>query len=67
VGVEFGEQVAAGTAKAVAQACLRRDMLLLPASVFETVRFIPPLNVKEGEIDECLGIFEDACAEVLRV
>ena len=35
-----------------------------PAGARETIRFLPPLNVSEGEVDEALGIFEDSCAEV---
>lgn len=34
------------------------------AGARETVRFLPPLNVKAGEIEQALGIFEGALAEV---
>ena len=43
----------------------RRCLLLLPCSVFETVRFIPPLNVTGAEVDEALGVFGDALSEVV--
>jgi 4-aminobutyrate aminotransferase len=60
VGVEMQKNVPAGSSKAVSQACLERGMLLLPASVFPTLRFIPPLTVTKDEIDLGLEIFEDA-------
>lgn len=52
-------------------ACLSRKMpaaALLPnlwcAGARETVRFLPPLNVSTGEIQEALSIFEAALDEV---
>lgn len=44
----------------VSQACLDGGMMLLTTSVFETLRFIPPLTVSEEEIQRGLGIFEAA-------
>jgi len=60
VGVELQPTVAPNASKVVSQACFDRGMLLLPASVFPTLRFIPPLNVSKDEIDLGLDIFEDA-------
>lgn len=37
-------------------------MLLLTTGVFETLRFIPPLNVSQAEIKEALGIFDISLA-----
>ncbi|CAN0257789.1 unnamed protein product, partial [Hapterophycus canaliculatus] len=65
VGLEFDAPRESGVAGAVTQAYLRRGMILLVCSSYETVRFIPPLNVSEAEKDEGLGIFEDAVNEVL--
>ena len=69
VGLEFETSgpaaCPAGVAAAVSQACLARGMLLLTTSVFETLRFIPPLTVTAGEIDEALGIFAAALEDVL--
>merc|ERR1711884_1021482 len=47
IGLEFyqGHGVPDGINKLVSQACFDNGMLLLPASVFPTVRFIPPLTV----------------------
>lgn len=65
VGLEFEAPQESGVAVAITQACLRRGLILLTCSTYETVRFIPPLNVSEGEMEEGLGIFEDAVVEVL--
>lgn len=65
VGLEFEAPQGSGVAGAVTQACLKRGMILLMCSTYETVRFIPPLNVSEAEMEEGLGIFEDAVTEVL--
>lgn len=64
VGLEFEVPQGSGAAAAVTQACLKRGMILLVCSSYETVRFIPPLNVSEAEMEEGLGIFEDAVKEV---
>lgn len=64
VGLEFDALQGSGVSTAVAQACLRRGMILMVCSSYETVRFIPPLNVSEAEMDEGLEIFEDALKEV---
>lgn len=39
-------------------------MMILTTSVFETLRFIPPLTVSASEITQGLQILEDAMAEV---
>lgn len=64
VGLEFEVPQGSGAAMAVTQACLKRGMILLVCSSYETVRFIPPLNVSEAEMEEGLGIFEGAVKEV---
>lgn len=64
VGLEFESPQGSGVASAVAKACLERGMILLTCSTYETVRFIPPLNVSEAEMEEALRIFEEAVAEV---
>lgn len=61
VGVELQESL---SSKALSQACFRNGMILLPASVFPTVRFIPPLTICRDEIDMGLNIFEESLKEV---
>lgn len=35
-----------------------------PAGARETIRFLPPLNVSEGEVEEGLAIFEQCLEQV---
>lgn len=62
IGTEFRD--AAGkpdkkTAKAVQHECADRNMMLLTAGPWDnTIRWIPPLNVTEGQINDALNIFE---------
>ena len=49
--------------KAVVASCLEQGLLLLTCGPWDnTVRFIPPLVVSEGQIDEALGVFEHGLA-----
>ncbi|HBY08718.1 MAG TPA: aspartate aminotransferase family protein [Chloroflexi bacterium] len=53
------------TTKAVQQACLKRNLLLLSCGTYENViRWIPPLIVNQAQIDTALQIFVEALAEV---
>jgi 4-aminobutyrate aminotransferase len=45
--------------KVVAE-CLKRDMLLLSTSVFDVLRFIPPLTISEEDLAKACAIFKDA-------
>ncbi len=64
VGVEFADDVAYGASGKVSKACLDQDMLLLTTSIYETIRFIPPLTVSAEEIETGLRIFERALEQV---
>lgn len=72
IGLEFSQPDSNGkadkdSAKAVAKACLERNMLILTCGTYENVlRFIPPLIVTEAELDEGLAIFEEALQSVLQ-
>ena len=62
VATEFPD---AATAKAVQQAVLRRDLLLLTCGTYgNVIRWIPPLVVQAEHIDAALDIFEAALREV---
>lgn len=50
----------------VARRCLDKGMLLLTTSVYEVVRFIPPLNISHAEMAEGTGIFSEAVEEVVK-
>jgi 4-aminobutyrate aminotransferase len=64
IGVELQKDVAPGTSKALSQACFRNGMMLLSASIYPTVRFIPPLTVSKEEVDIALDIFERSLQEI---
>ncbi len=68
IGAEFSDkngQPDKKTAKAVAKACIDRNLLLLTCGSYENViRWIPPLIVTGEQIDDALGIFEEALQEV---
>jgi 4-aminobutyrate aminotransferase len=50
-------------AKAVARACFEKDLMLLTCGSFDnTIRWIPPLIVNEGQVRQALTIFESALA-----
>jgi 4-aminobutyrate aminotransferase len=57
---------ATNAAKAVTQGCLERGLMLLTCGPWNnTVRWIPPLVVSAGQVDEGVGIFRDALSEVM--
>lgn len=61
IGAEFGDKE---ITKAIHQACLQRDLLLLTCGTYENViRWIPPLVVNDSQINDALSIFEEALAE----
>lgn len=67
IGVEFGKPGApdTATAKAVDKAAFERGLMLLTCGTFDNIiRWIPPLVVTEGQIDDALGIFAAALDQV---
>jgi 4-aminobutyrate aminotransferase len=66
VGVEVGasgRDPDPNTAKAIQEACLARNMLLLTCGTYaNTIRWIPPLVVSEAQIQTGLQIFGEAVA-----
>ena len=67
IGVEFGRsgrEPLPDLAKAVQQACLDRQLLLLTCGAYgNTVRWIPPLVAGEEQIADALSIFGDSVAQ----
>lgn len=53
-------------ASRVAKKCIEKGMLILTTSVYEVVRFIPPLNVSEKDMKKGCKIFEEAVREVVK-
>jgi len=58
--------VAAQMASRVAKKCIERGMLILTTSVYEVVRFIPPLNISKEDLKKGSEIFREAVEEVVR-
>jgi len=53
-------------ASRVAKRCVQKGMLILTTSVYETIRFIPPLNISEADLAKGCKIFAEAVEEVVR-
>ena len=53
------------TATDVRRECERRGLLMLPCGTFgQVVRWLPPLIVSEGQVEEAVGIFDEAITVV---
>jgi 4-aminobutyrate aminotransferase len=50
----------------VARKCIEKGMLILTTSVYEVVRFIPPLNVSKEDMKKGCGIFAESVREVVK-
>ncbi|ETW80968.1 hypothetical protein HETIRDRAFT_445332 [Heterobasidion irregulare TC 32-1] len=55
-----------GFASRVSKKCLEKGMFLLTTSVYEAVRFIPPLNISQEDLATGCTIFNEAVEEVVR-
>ncbi|THU84084.1 hypothetical protein K435DRAFT_822814 [Dendrothele bispora CBS 962.96] len=63
---DTGKQIPKGLASRVAKRCIEKGMLLLTTSVYEVVRFIPALNIGQGEMESGVRVFEESLREVVR-
>ena len=61
----FNANVPKNLASRVSKRCLEKGMFLLTTSVYETVRFIPPLNISEADMKKGCEIFTAAVEEVV--
>ncbi|KAK6334134.1 hypothetical protein TWF696_002637 [Orbilia brochopaga] len=76
IGLEFNSptfptltpqaNVPAGVASKVQAKCLEKDLLTLTTSIYETIRFIPPLTVSEEEMRIGCEILTQAVEDVAR-
>ncbi|KAL6249967.1 hypothetical protein RBB50_002268 [Rhinocladiella similis] len=53
-----------GYASKVQAKCMEKDMLILTTSIYDTLRFIPPLNISKEDMAKGLGIIRKAIEEV---
>ncbi|TPX62550.1 hypothetical protein PhCBS80983_g00331 [Powellomyces hirtus] len=63
LGLEFARTAPTGISSRVQQNCIRNGLLILTTSVFETLRFIPPLTISDEEMSHGLEIFEKSLHE----
>jgi 4-aminobutyrate aminotransferase len=55
------------TAKALIHACYDKKLLLLTCGPWDnTIRWIPPLNISQEQVQEALSIFRDSLKEVAK-
>jgi len=64
LAMEFEESVPAGTASAISKKMLDNGMIMFNCSMFETIRFIPPLTVSSAEVEQALDITSKSIKEV---
>jgi 4-aminobutyrate aminotransferase len=53
-------------ASRVAKRCIEKGLLLLTTSVYEVIRFIPPLNISQSDLKKGCDVFAEASDEVVR-
>ena len=53
-------------ASCVAKRCVEKRVLLLTTSMYEVVRFIPPLNISKQDLAEGCAIFGEAVRGVVK-
>jgi 4-aminobutyrate aminotransferase len=70
IGTEFstnGKPADKGLVKGIVHACEEAGLLLLTCGTYDNViRWIPPLVVRETQINDALGIFEVALQETVK-
>ncbi|KAL8733739.1 MAG: hypothetical protein Q9166_001932 [cf. Caloplaca sp. 2 TL-2023] len=53
-----------GYASKIQAKCMEKDMLVLTTSIYDTIRFIPPLNITEDDMAKGCQIIKEAIEEV---
>ncbi|KAL4073897.1 acetylornithine aminotransferase [Scleroderma citrinum] len=53
-------------ASRVAKRCMEKGLLILTTSVYEVIRFIPPLNISQEDLKRGCDVFTEAVKEVVR-
>lgn len=66
VGVEFASDRIKGLASKVAKKCIEKGMLILTTSVYEVIRFIPPLNLTNEDLKKGCDIFAESVREAVK-
>ncbi|KAJ7634935.1 acetylornithine aminotransferase [Roridomyces roridus] len=66
VAAPEGQGLGKTLASRVAKKCIEKGMIILTTSVYEVVRFIPPLNITAEDLAKGAQIFRDAVEEVVK-
>lgn len=67
IALEFrAEKCVNNVAAVVVQMCAERGVLLMTTSVFEVIRLVPPLVIKEEEIKKMLNVLEEVMDDVFK-
>ena len=53
-------------ASRIAKRCIEKGLLILTTSAYETIRFIPPLNISKEDLKKGTEIFAEAVREVVK-
>jgi 4-aminobutyrate aminotransferase len=53
-------------ASRVAKRCMEKGLIILTTSLYEVIRFIPPLNISQGDLQKGCQIFAESVKEVVR-
>jgi len=53
-------------ASRVAKRCIEKGMYILTTSIYDVIRFIPPLNISKPDMEKGCAIFAEAVEEVVR-
>lgn len=48
----------------IQEKCMQRDLLILTTSIYDTIRFIPPLNISKEDMNKGIQIVREAIEEV---
>lgn len=55
-----------GVASKIQAKCMEKDMLVLTTSIYDTLRFIPPLNITKEDMAKGCQIIKEAIEEVAK-
>ena len=53
-----------GYASKIQAKCMEKDMLILTTSIYDTLRFIPPLNITKEDMAKGCRIIKESIEEV---
>ena len=62
----FNRSAPKNLASRVTKRCIEKGMLLLTTSVYEVIRFIPPLNISQADMKKGCDIFVEALDEIVK-